>query len=264
MSLTQRLNAYLWPDTLRDIHQHLFNPDPVKQQSLKHYRIIAVMLFIGIYCHSYFAFEGARLYYLIAFTQWGLFLTALEFVFLVAASCARVETKSGQRVCRLAYVFFEIAWTAEVVITIVFWSILVVVDFEKAQDYDLEVLIFMCESHLMPITLLSIDFYHNQMRFSKSHAILVAIPPTLYTGVSIFFSLVYDIHAYPILTWKDYKSIIFGLLIAALFAGGFMSGYFLGETKYKRRMRRLNQMAKQGEGPNDGLLSINTITDPTL
>ena len=238
MTALQRFKSYMWPDTLTEVHKLLECKNPAQGLRLPVLRTVSVLIFAGILFHSYFALEGYRLNYLIAFTQWGIFITAFTFIVLLACVFINRGSSFGKFINRLGYVFFEISWTAEVVITIVFWAILVVVDFEKAHDFDWEVLAFLGETHLIPITLLALEFTSNKVRFTKSHAIFAAIPPTLYTGVSIFFSLVYDIHVYPILTWKDYKSAIFGLIITALFAAGFFSGYHIGEYKTRRRERR--------------------------
>ena len=238
MNSMQRHKSYLWPDTLRDVHRLLENKHPDRILFLPFFHLFAVSVFIGMFFHSYFAMRGYRLFYLIAFTEWGLFITFFTFVLFLMVSLFRRQGCCKRTVNKLAYVFFEIAWTAEVVITIVFWSILAVVDSEKAKEYDTEVLIFTAETHLVPIILLSVEFTCTKIRFTRQHAFIAAIPLILYTGVSIYFALVYDIHAYPILTWKDYKSAIFGPLILLLFAFGFWSGYWIGERKYRSAMRR--------------------------
>ena len=265
MSIAQRINSFFWPETLGDIQANLSTSDPSQKESLKHFRIFALMIFAGIYFHSYFALDGSRIFYVIAYTEWGLFFTGVEFVLLTATSFFETGGILIQKLHEAAYIMFEISWTSEFVITIIFWAVLVVVDIEKANEYDLDVIIFMCESHLIPIILISIDFYRNQMRFSKRHGIFVAIPPALFSATSAFFALVYNIIAYPILTWRDYKTIVFGLLIISMFFAGFYAGYFLGERRYSKRTRR--SLRREQTEAKEALLNVESISSaisPTL
>ncbi len=255
MQSCKSLNTYFWPEALNNVHIYLECKQPERKSCLPILRLVAVIIFIAIYIHSYFAMEGYRIYYLIAFTEWGLLMTTVTFVLLLFASHIKTEGRTKQRVNCLAYVFFEISWTADVVITIVFWSILVVVDIEQARAYDFEVLAFTCETHLIPMILLAIEYYNNSVRFTKTHAVFAFTPAFLYTIVSIISSLVYDMPVYPILTWKDYKSIIFGPLIMALFAGGFLSGYLIGERKHRRHHHHHGQ---------DGLLEKKDVEGATV
>jgi len=251
MTICQKISAFLWPKHLTNAHKCLENKNPKQKSCLLSIRLTAVIVFIGIFVHSIFALEHDREYYYIAFTQWGLFMTSFTFILLLLCSFTKAPGRFCKTINCLGFVFFEITWTAEVVVTIVFWSILVVVDFDKANDYDIEVIAFMGETHILPIVFLGLEFTNNRMRFTKGHAVIAAIAPTLYTATSIVLALVFNIHAYSILTWKDYKSAIFGVIIMALFCGGFVSGYLLGECKHRRRRHRKMPPLLEVERPND-------------
>jgi len=262
MKYVDRIHAYFNPKSIKNVPTYLKSVAPEKSDCLKYFRVAAVCIFFGIYFHSIFAMAGTEVFYIIAFTQWGLGITALTFILLMLSSFISHETNCGLGLHKTAYLFFEMAWTAEVVITTVFWTILTIVDFEQAGQYDLEVIIFMGETHLMPISLLIIEFRHNKVRFTKSHAVFVAIPPLLFTIVSIFFSYAFNIIAYPILTWKDYKTIIFGVLIAVLFAGGFLLGYWVGERKHRSFIRLQNRLQMETPTKNDILINEGSEYSP--
>ena len=237
MTFLTNLNNYFWPKDMENIAAYLGNDNPDKLRRLKIYRIIALIIYIGIYVHSYFGMDGQYLYYVIAFTQWGLFLTSLSLFFLFIA----VNVKGKRKfIHKFAFVLFEIAWTSEVVITVVFWSILVVIDFREAYKYNAAVISFMVESHSLPLIMLSLDFYQSQMEFKKRHGLFVAILPTLYAGVSILLAAEFDIFTYSILTWRDYTSFLYGILFLFLFIFAFTLGYLIGERRRNRKLQLMD------------------------
>eukprot|EP00826_Nyctotherus_ovalis_P030661 TRINITY_DN2447_c0_g2_i2.p1 TRINITY_DN2447_c0_g2~~TRINITY_DN2447_c0_g2_i2.p1 ORF type:complete len:295 (+),score=47.32 TRINITY_DN2447_c0_g2_i2:48-887(+) len=237
MGVFSKLNNYFWPEDMGDVSSYLGNDDPGKLRKLKIYRAVALSLYIPLYIHSYFGMAGEYHYYVIAFTQWGLFITSLTLLSLLIGVNVDSRGTSGRLIHKLAFVLFETAWTSEVVITTVFWAILVVIAFKKVYEYNAVVIIFMIESHTLPLAMLAIDFYQNQMVFRKRHGFLVAIIPLLYAGMSILLAVKFGIHAYPILTWKDYTSLLYGGLVVLLFVLAFVAGYLIGERKHRRRTK---------------------------
>ena len=204
MGCSQKFNGYFWPQNMGNISEYLLSDNLSRTNCLNTFRMIAMIIFAAIYVHSYFGMDGQYIFYLIAFTQWGLIITGITFIILFICSLPRFRNSPGSFIHKLGFFFFELSWICEMVITIVFWAILVVFNHSEAKAYSWVVITFMIESHLIPMILLSIDFFQNQMEFQPRHGCFLAIIPIAYAAISIYFAFVYNIYAYPI----DRKSVV--------------------------------------------------------
>lgn len=230
------LNDYFWPKEIDNVAAFLTNDNPTILKRLQIFRVAAIVIFICIYIHSYFEMTNEYIRLLIAYTHWGVFLTMATFIFS-AIGCGVQFEDSSHFVHKAAFVLFEVSWTSEVVITIMFWAVIAIMDSGKLKEVSYSSVLHLLECHLVPIILLSVDFAFNKMEFIPSHGFLIAAVPTAYSFVSMLFSLKYDLHTYSILTWKDYKTFLGVALVAFFFVMGFMCGYLIG--KYKREPKLL-------------------------
>ena len=96
-----------------NISEYVTPNDPVKSRRLKKFRIAAVLIFIGIYIHSYFGMNGEYLYYVISFTQWRLFITGITFVLLLISSMESEKNTPGSVIHKLAFFFFGLSWVLQ-------------------------------------------------------------------------------------------------------------------------------------------------------
>ncbi len=245
MTCVRSLQRRLWTLPDSSISDYLSNKSSLRPKCLTIYRGVAAGVFFGVLFHSLFALEGYRVWYLIAYTQWGLFMTTLTFTLLFIRDLLVRRGHRALCLTRWCYVLFEVAWTSEVVITLVFWFILAVAEAQEAENYSYFLLAFMLETHSLPLLLLVGDFWHNKVRFTLWHGLFVCIPVTLYLYVSMCSSLVFNMNAYSIVTWRDYRTILFAVAVAAFFILGFFSGYFIGECKERCRLRRAEQYQTQ-------------------
>jgi len=218
-----------WPKGIIDVSDCLTNDDLFISKRLRIFRVGGTIILTAIYLHSYFELSNNYIRLIIGYNYWGLLFTTMTFISLIIVS----ETQANdfpRAIHKLAFILFELSWTSEIVITIIFWVITAIMDRVELKSYS--TILHTLECNLLPIVLLSIDFVFNKIEFIMSHGILLSIIPLLYFFISLFFSLKYDVHEYSILTWKDYKTFFGIALFTFFYIMGFLSGHLLG--KYKK------------------------------
>jgi len=189
-------------------------------------RTLGFLMHIYAYYLNYKVLDDKSLLF-IYFTTWGIVMTLFTFAFLFIAIYTTNENYH-----KFCFIAFEATWTAQSVITIFFW--LVLSWFFPEGFATLYMIYVNLMIHACPFLMLSIDLFITKMLFSLSHIVFVMIPPIFYMFVSIYLSLGYDIVAYPVLTWKDYSTIISVVFLVILFVGSFFVGHYIGKRTFKK------------------------------
>jgi len=209
--------------------QHITPDKKIKQ--LKILRGIGFITHMVILFSNYFTLNSPRVFYF--YTTWGIIMTMLNFLFSFLSTYFNEDSSAKVHYHKFCYVFFEIAWTSEAVITIFFWLVLTWT--LPAEAWNIRMVLVMLLLHLYPFAMLCVDFLITKMTFRVNHVLFIMIPPILYMFLSIYLSLVHDIVLYNVvLTWKDIITLFSVILLVSLFIGVFMCGYYIGKKMFKR------------------------------
>ncbi len=218
-----------------------FFPDSIKYQErispkrdLFYLRTMRILAFVGQSMLLFNAFSLTTPFYIFFyfFTQWGVLISWITFAFCLVSSFLPNETKFQAWIHKAAYVCFECAWVSQCVITIFFWLVL---SWMASWLFDkLTTSIIMTELHAFSMCMLAFDFVMNDMRFHKPHMFLSLIPPVLYGILSATIAYTTGVYAYPVLTWKDWMSVVVVIFLIALFVACFYLGRVLGDKKGPR------------------------------
>lgn len=152
-------------------------------------------------------------------TVWGVHLTFLSCVLIsILAYCDRntISFRGYKYFWRFTLVLFEIMMSTNVVITIVFWVFLF-------PEVDMSMYSFagkldMVWTHCVPCVVTLIEYSMNAWRFKNSHWVVLLIFGLVYGLVNLIGTLIYG-PIYPIITWKDFMSYIFILVICLMEVG---------------------------------------------
>ncbi len=149
-------------------------------------------------------------------------------------------------------ILFEMAWSAEILITIVSWFILIAVDFKeiaKEEQESFSGFMFMAEAHTVPISVLIVEIVLNRIRFVHRHLFFGIGFVLLFGLMDMSFSYALGKAAYaPVLTWKDFKTPLILMGFAGVLVTGFYLGYWIGEKKenaYQRKIKKMLENKKE-------------------
>ena len=189
------------------------------------------------------------LYY---FSNWGFMASTITFIMLLLAAI-RPENGHGNTVptCKAshnqdwfdkaAYSMYQLAWTAQCMITGVFWFFYLfdneiyasVTTTESKQMYHILVHTFPCVMLFIDMSVNSIYFHFPQIIFSIVFAIVYAI-------VAIALAYTADIVPYPGITWRNTVSLLFTIEMCLFLLNIFIAGYFFSHHKKKKLIASFN------------------------
>jgi hypothetical protein len=176
-------------------------------------------------------FIPSALTYVSKFTYWSLNLTLTAYIiFFISTFTATKPTSTPRLIDKCAFFAFEIVWTSELVVTVFYWTALVWFSIPRFRAH-VYLLLSGIESHAFPLFMLAADFRLNSMRFVKGHLYYALIPPLLYSLVTLILAYTNDVEPYPILTWKDWLSLVVVVVLISLLVAAFFVGYWIGERK---------------------------------
>jgi len=174
-------------------------------QLLKSLRFLNSGLCLGMFLMGFPFFPEIYFIYL---THWGVVLTFLfNCVSLASLVCKRADP--------VAYLLFEVAWTVEWVVTLLFWTTIAPLVSLEGGD-----LVYNFVVHILPMALLLLDFSLNRILFLRDHYSWVAALMLVYVlGVNLPVTLTYQT-VYPLITYDNAWTYLI-LLAAVLIAAGF-------------------------------------------
>ena len=148
---------------------------------------------------------------------------------------------SKGRLSMLIYVLYETSWTIDVLISTVFWLILLpffFLDNKIMTKFDVEatawVYIFNISAHALPILFFSIDNIFNLLAFTPHHYWFPFFFTFVYMLMDLILAFTTGESAYPILTYKNGYTplVIIGFFVFLCL--GFALGYFWQHKKIKK------------------------------
>lgn len=170
-------------------------------------------LIVGIQLLISYVMEGWLNF--IFLTNWGLHLTFFSLVLNYRAAQDQMENP-GQVTgfallrWRLAVIVFKVAISMEVVLTGLFWALL----WHTPKEYTF-FHYFNITTHSFPLAFLVLDFFLQKWVFRYNHVWIVLSVALIYAIFNYSWVVAYGKPIYPILTWKDYGSVV--LIGMALF-----------------------------------------------
>ena len=153
------------------------------------------------------------------FTQWGLFITSFAQIGLlinhyighkIGITIIKTLHMTGKlrKPFLIVLILFEVSWTSEMLITVVFW-IFLFKDTLEARGFEFVHTVLV---HVVPFVYVALDMGFNQIRFLKFHVLFPVLLLFVWGIVDIAVTFAIDQSAYPILTWHSYVSALVALL----------------------------------------------------
>ena len=187
----------------------------------------------------------------IYFTKWGVFIATVAYTFLGLFHIRQYFLKRSKKslvesyhnffspwlLWKWAIIFYETAFTFEVVITLFFWLVLYpATDHSDPVDLRNNLLI-----HASPMAILLADFIINRIPFSFKHLPLSIFVMLMYGIVNISYTLSTGTPVYPPLNFKDVMSYVWIIVLACILTSTYALMFFISRFK----LRKYREMDKQ-------------------
>ena len=185
-------------------------------------RLIALLTILSIFIHSLFVLKVTD--YIVAYTQWGMIMSIILFALLTLIELFPDSFNGCQSFTDL---LTEITFCSQFIIVVIFWLVITIVTLifhQERIDLTLSVVIYNFTVHTLPALLVFLEVKNINLSFTKTHRKFTYIPLFAYGIVAITFSNVWDISRYPVFDFKDWKSLIFGIVCCGLNELGFLIG----------------------------------------
>ena len=196
------------------------------------FRIFALIVLFSIFIQA--VYIGSLINYVSAYTEWGLTMSIIMFILIIIVDlCPYYELK------RLVEVFIEATFCAQVVIVVVFWTLLVpIIFFFRRKDYKLTIfrVVFNIEVHILPALLTFLEVKNSKVQFKSGDKPFMYIPLLTYGFTAFLFSYLGAISKYPVFDFKDWKTIpccVVACLLNEL-------GFYLGSLVNKKTLVHIN------------------------
>lgn len=144
---------------------------------------------------------------------------------------------------------YELSFSFEFVITVVFWVVLVpfAPDVDAQLNHDLptkftiSLILYWAEVHLVPMVLTAMEVYYNSISFDKRHWAVPVGVVFLYIITDIVVTRHRQIPAYYIAPWDDMIS-----YVVAFFALGVVfAGFFVGAAIAQKKKGKIESVYKK-------------------
>jgi hypothetical protein len=157
----------------------------------------------------------------LAYSTWGYFLVAgMEMWVLICEG--RFGTKPHSRGF---WVLCQLSWGANLLIVAVFWGYLYFTDIVRAMwQKDASMHKRLVIVHTLPLLILLKELFYRRIEYRDGDLKWMAIYQAFYGAISWSYSYVTQSSIYPMLTWRDGRSILF-IVISCLLLIGF---HYLG------------------------------------
>jgi len=206
------------------------------------YRVVSLVILIEIWVLSTINNPGfSKFQY---FTIWGLTLVTITFILALIQHHRNLRIqeegirssdlkKSTIVFWRIVHLIYEIALICEMIVTFIFWTMLFPIMIIHIDETTTIFVVVMCQIHFFPFVLLLTDFVLVRMHFIPRHAWIILGVLLAYTVVNVAVTLAVS-PVYPILTWTNWKSIIFVVVVTLLLIVGSWALYVLSKRKHTR------------------------------
>ena len=237
--------------------EYIHSPHKVTERFLLIFRSISLIINLTV-CGIVMFQIGNRNFWRF-FTQWGLVLTSITLVFLPFSYISSQPITESKDKClrrgRMNYIcliLYEMCWTTECLITLVFWCVLLPMLIGDISNWisnggnAVLVYITIFGAHLTPIIWLILEAIFSKFRFVPGHIWFSFGFTLLYMIVDIICTFVNGESAYPMLTYKDWLTPLVLIAFLALLIAFFLLGFWLHERKFRGNRNEI-QGEEQGE-----------------
>ena len=170
--------------------------------------------------------------------MWGLTATSVYFISILTAYIHAHFANSGNqnpdasfKLWKCVSFLFQTALLWEVVITIVFWTLLW--PYYPKDQNAFRLFLQQSKYHLLPLVYLTVDFTFNRIYFEWSHLWVQLTIFWIYGAVNIYVTLAYY-PVYPIETWNAVGSVIAAIAINLFILLMFVGLFYLSEWKFAK------------------------------
>ncbi|CDW91679.1 UNKNOWN [Stylonychia lemnae] len=240
----QKFEYFLWKDFISLAYQHLNSAPWANKHAVAAWRILAFLYLFGLAIWT--IADDPKLCW-IYFTKWGVFITTITYGILAAYQVRQyILIRSKKSVLqhyqnfyspwllwKWGIIFYESAFTFEVVITLFFWAILYP-DSDHSDPNNLRNNLLL---HASPIVVLVTDYVINRIPFQFKHLPLSLFILIVYGLVNMIYTLTSGTPVYPPLNFKDGMTAVWVLVLFCIETGTYTGMYFL--TRWKIRKYRL-------------------------
>ena len=179
----------------------------------------------------------------VAFTMYGVYFTTITFIclFVYSVLSERLDQNVKRILSKIWLILFTISLTWEVIITIVFWTVLTT----RIKMFDNLFYFWDDQYHIFPLLSLMIEFLTNKWKFEYIHLIHIAVWSLWYGIINLLYVLITGRVIYPFLTWKDWRSYIAVFAISITLVILHLSFTWISHCKAKQRDIKYEEMNKE-------------------
>lgn len=179
-------------------------------------------------------------------TVWGYLLNCCAQILLYVASTfdPQLHPKKNapvSRVWKAALLVYEIAFSLQFPITIVYWAAIFPTD---KYVHGIRLHFQNLQVHLLILLAFITDFYISAVHFNKSHGKWVIAVTVLYLSFN-FSCTMLDKPVYDVINWRDKMSYVFGSIAVILCISAFYTFAHISSQRYKRIEARLRAHQKE-------------------
>lgn len=216
----QRLDCYLWEQSIREARQHLKAAPWMNQTVLDVYRVVFCVGFLSLSLDHIIMNHNPTILY---FTEWGIFMTAISYTLFTAsiirercglAKMSPRDIYSPWVLWKWACFIYETTLIFEGFIVVpFFWIVLFPGGSGEIDDY---------VEHAAPFAVMAVDYAFNRIPIHLRHLPLSLAIFLTYGVVNITKTLVTGEPVYDPLTFKDIESLVYSLVLISLLVVGFL------------------------------------------
>ncbi len=228
------------------------------------FRIFSFFVLLTVELHSLLLLTPIQ--YFRHFTEWGLTVSFLTFILLIVKSIVdRAKTKIRQqdlfykvpkeeeqissKFDKFCLIVLEIAFSAEVCITILFWGVLVPAGLHQGlyslqhdlPKFSLAIMPYWGEVHIFPLVLLTIEIAVNKMKFTRVHILFSILLNCIFIPVDIILYFIRGLPSYFIGRWDNLITPILGVMTVLTAFIAFYFGLWICEVKSRKRKRLVSR-----------------------
>eukprot|EP00347_Sterkiella_histriomuscorum_P003457 403364223 len=206
--------------------------------------IFRILMCLYLWALSIWLLVESPLKSFVYFTKWGIFLTTITYTFLAAFHIQQYFFRKSKDSLLRNYqsfyspwllwkwgiVFYESAFTFEVVIVLFFWIVLYPL-MDHSDPGDLRDNILM---HASPMAILVADYVINRIPFSFKHLPVSIFIMLMYGVVNLSYTLSSGTPVYPPLNFKDVMSYVWIVVLAFIESITYAIMFFITRFKLKK------------------------------
>lgn len=221
----QRLDCYLWEQSIREARHHLKAAPWMNQTVLDVYRVLCCVGLLSLSLYHIITNKDPTLLF---FTNWGIFMTAISYTLFTAsiirercgvAKMSPRDIYSPWVLWKWACFIYETTLIFEgFIIVPFFWLVLFPILLKKNIDPGPMAYV----DHITPFAVMAVDYAFNRIPVHLRHLPLSLAVLLIYGVVNITKTLVTGKPVYDPLTFKDIMSLVWSLVLVSLLVIGFL------------------------------------------